>query len=69
MTDPRHDDDPLQRRSSIDPYFDIVAPNLDHMSRDSFGGANRRRVVRALAILGAIVVVSGGAVLVGVLLA
>jgi hypothetical protein len=42
--------DPLD--SSQEPYVHIVAPNIDHISRDTFraGSVERRRVLRGLAV-------------------
>jgi hypothetical protein len=47
-----------QRSSESDPPYQALLPNLDHVSRSSFvaGTVSRRRINRALLVLGIVVV-------------
>lgn len=65
MDDEKHAEVPYDpTASNQDPFFTIVAPNLDGISRNSFqrGSVSRRRIIRAgiliVAILAGIAVVT-----------
>jgi hypothetical protein len=51
--------DPLP--STQEPYIHIIAPNIDHISRDQFrkGSLERRRAIRGLIVFGIAVALVG----------
>jgi hypothetical protein len=61
--------DPLP--STQEPYITIIAPNLEHISPDTFrrGSLERRRALRGLLVLGVVVVLVAAVAIVGSVLA